>query len=163
MVCGVATWQLWPDTLAFQTPATLLAVRSGAPAGAVPSGGSEATWVPCGAVGNFDGSAVPGDAGGGSWFAVTLPEGAACSGAGCWSIDENRDVEQPLAKSAASDTASRPVFEKSISNLRRVRPGCRPHNIPFTKTEKVAKFQPNMVKIAFAAAPVATLPQMRAA
>ncbi|CDX30435.1 hypothetical protein MPLSOD_130031 [Mesorhizobium sp. SOD10] len=113
MVCGVATLQLCPETLTFHTPATLAAVRSVAPAGAVPSGGSEATWVFFGAVGNCEGSVVPGEAGGGSWFCVTVPDGAGVSGAGCWSsIDEKREVEQPLATSAASDTATRPLREK---------------------------------------------------
>ncbi|WP_292141960.1 hypothetical protein, partial [Mesorhizobium sp.] len=94
---------------------------------------------------------VPGAAGGGSWFPVTVPAGAGVSGAGCWSsIDENRDVEQPLAISAASDTATRPVFEKVIPTS--VGPGwgdaVRAIS-PSTKMEKVAEFQPDMVKIGF--------------
>jgi hypothetical protein len=90
-------------------------LRSEAPAGAAPSGGKDATCVFAGAVGNCDGSVVPGEAGGGSWLELTWPAGAAGSGAGCWSsIDEKRVVEQPLATSAASDTATRPLFEKFI-------------------------------------------------
>src|SRR4029078_12375326 len=78
LVCGVATLQLWPETLAFQTPATLAAVRSAARAGAEPSGGKDATCVFPGAVGNFDGSVAPGAAGGGSWLAVTWPARGGC-------------------------------------------------------------------------------------
>ncbi|WP_189379665.1 hypothetical protein, partial [Mesorhizobium sp. M4B.F.Ca.ET.013.02.1.1] len=66
------------------------------------------------------------------------------------SIDENRDVEQPLAISAASDTATRPVFEKVIPTSVGSGWGDAVRAIsPSTKMEKVAEFQPDMVKIGF--------------
>ncbi|WP_206520414.1 hypothetical protein, partial [Mesorhizobium sp. M7A.F.Ca.US.006.01.2.1] len=53
-------------------------------------------------------------------------------------------------------------FRKSHSNLRRIQlGGSRPHNLTPTKMEKVAKFQPDMVKIQFAARIVANLSQSR--
>ncbi|CAI2932323.1 protein of unknown function [Aminobacter niigataensis] len=118
LVCGVATLQLWPETEALHTPATLAAVRSGALAAAAPpSAGKAATWVCCwGAAGNCEALAAPGAAGGGSWPLVTVPAGAAGSGAGCVSIEERRELVQPAAViSATSDAASRPVFEKAIA------------------------------------------------
>ena len=54
-----------------------------------------------------------------------------------------------LQASAASDTATRPVFEKLIPTSVGVRRGLPPLNLPLTKMEKVAKFQPDMVKIGF--------------
>src|SRR6187402_2887761 len=75
----------------------------------------EATSVVPGAAGKPAGSVVPGAAGGGSVVdAVTFPDGAGWSGAGCSFIDEKRVLEQPAASSAASETATRPVFEKAI-------------------------------------------------
>jgi hypothetical protein len=59
---------------------------------------------------------VPGAAGGGSWDPVTVPEGAGVSGAGCESSEENRELEQPAAVSAISDTTTRLVFEKFIKS-----------------------------------------------
>jgi hypothetical protein len=95
---------------------------------------------------------VPGAAGGGSWLPLTVPAGAGCSGAGCWSsIDEKREVEQPLATSAASDTAISPLLEKIIPTSVGSGWGEAVRTIsPLTKMEKVAKFQPDMVKIGFA-------------
>ena len=81
-------------------------------AGAEPSGGNDAIWVFCGADGNCEGSVVTGPEGGGNWFEVTVPDGAACNGSGrVESIDEKRVLEHPLARSAVSARAIRPVFE----------------------------------------------------
>ncbi|BAB51000.1 mlr4313 [Mesorhizobium japonicum MAFF 303099] len=67
-------------------------------------------------------------------------------------MDEKREVEQPLATSAASDTATRPLFEKFITTSVGSGWGEAVRAIsPPTKMEKVAKFQPDMVKIGFAA------------
>lgn len=142
--------QLWPATLAVQTPATLDAVRSAAPVGALPSAGSEATCVFCGATGNCDGSVGAGDAGGGSWLEDTVPEGEACNGSGCAeSMEEKRVLEHPLASSAAPNAAIRPVLKFTITTSTDV------SWAPFEKTSlptkmvKVAEFQPDMVKIGF--------------
>jgi hypothetical protein len=142
--------QLWPETLAFHTPATLEAVRSAAVAGADPSAGSEATCVFCGAVGNCEGSVPVGPEGGGNWFDVTLPAGAASSGAG-WveSIDDRRVLEQPLAKRAASIVAIRPVFE-NVMPTSATRCGRSIHKSYPTNMGRAAEFQPDMVKIRFA-------------
>jgi len=45
--------------------------------------------------------------GGGNWFDVTVPDGAAASGAGARLLPagENRSLVQPARASAASDTA----------------------------------------------------------
>ena len=98
------------------------------------------------------GGAAPGAAGGGRVVeAVTLPDGAGCSGAGCSFIEEKRVLEQPAASKAASVTATRPVFETTIAPSVG-RPKAATGSIFSTiKLAKVAKFQPDMVKIRFAA------------
>jgi hypothetical protein len=88
---------------------------------------------------------------------VTVPEGAACNGSGrVESIDEKRVLEQPLATSAVTASAARPVFENVMPTS--ASPGGRLSidALP-TNKGKVAKFQPDMVKIAFASAAVADL------
>ena len=107
-----------------------------------------ASGKPAGSVG-----VVPGAAGGGSAVEdVTLPDGAACSGAGCSFIDEKRVLEQPAASNAASETATSPVVLKPITPSVRQPTGAAGSNFSTIKMAKVAKFQPDMVKIGCAAA-----------
>src|SRR5690349_16925156 len=139
------SWQLWPETFAFQAPTTLPVVRSGA----VAAGSAAATCVEAsGAVGKLEAAGVvPGVAGGGRVVeAVTLPEGAGCSGAGCSFIEEKRVLEQPAASRAASDTATRPVFETTITPSVGRRQAPQDKDPRPIKPAKVAKFQPDMVK-----------------
>jgi hypothetical protein len=94
---------------------------------------------------------VPGAAGGGNVVdAVTFPDGAGWSGAGCSFIEEKRVLEQPAASSAASETAMRPVFEKAITPSVGHPSAPQDQSSVTIKLAKVAKFQPDMVKIRFA-------------
>ena len=124
-------------------------MTSGASAEARPAaGGTAATSVVVpGAAGNCE-PAVAGAAGGGSWSPVTVPAGAGVSGSGVVSSEAKRDDEQPLASSAVSETAIRPLLEKIIPNLRRSR-GPLPLKSLSPKTAMLAKLQLYMVKIRF--------------
>lgn len=154
-VSEVISWQLCPDTLAVHAPTTFPVVRSGTLADS-PSPGREAIWVDVfGASGKAAGSAgvlVPGAAGGGSEVELEMePDGEACNGAGCVFVDEKRVLEQPVARRAANAAATRPVFENAIIPSVQTHHGRRGINLSITnKTVKVAKFQPDMVNIAFA-------------
>jgi hypothetical protein len=103
---------------------------------------------------------VIGPEGGGNWFDVTVPDGAASSGAGrVESIDEKRVLEHPLAKSAVSARVIRPVFEMYMQTSATLTGALG--SIFSYQHGKVAEFQPNTVKIGFAFLSVAVLQQFR--
>jgi len=63
-------------------------------------------------------------------------------------MDDKRVLEQPAASSAASDTATRPDFDKTIQTSDwPPAKGARTKCITANKTVKVAEFQRHMVKI----------------
>ena len=132
--------QLCPETVAFQTPATLPAVRSGALA---LGSGREATCV-SGAVGKAAG--LCGAAGGGNCWLLTCPDGTAGKGAGWVFSDWKRVLVQPLAARAASPTARTAVLEFSISLSMDAYP-VAPDYAALLKTVMLTKLQPYMVKM----------------
>ena len=154
LVCEVAILQLWPETEAFQTPPTVAGVRSGALAGGAaerPRRRRDCVRARSGMRGSVAGR----------------PAAAAC-----WRSRVRRrglqrlGLVRPRRRSASSGsrspparpaTASKmPVFEKYHS-----RPPSEPTAASafnrFRSSDKVAKFQPHMVKIRFAAGNVAIM------
>jgi hypothetical protein len=112
LVCGVATLQDWPETLAFQTPATEAVLTSEAPAGG-PLGAWTAAVVVPGAVGNAIGSVTP--PGGGNASEVTVPAGAGAKGCGLRDSKlENRSLWQPAENNAARATTPSADFDSAI-------------------------------------------------
>ena len=107
-------------------------------------------WSCRGASGNCAGRCVPGAAGGGSWSPSPCRRARPAAVPAASSIDENRELEQPRGKQRRQRYGQQAGLRKSHSNLRRIRRGAVRSSPAPIKTEKVAKFQPDMVKIRFA-------------